>query len=290
MPAHAGLPSARAQNMARISLTLANIVQGETEKERAISIATTHEGRLGCRPEHVDTFSLEINAGIFRRAPEDLQEAFIAGWGGFPLDRHKGRSSMACRRARAPVSTAFCRLAALEQGMREFRDDLPAGRAGGAGGNSALRHSMTEDTSAMSAVERGTLAEKVRGRLPRNGISSPPSASDSAIIRRTASARYRPTMATSSSSISPQSHFRHRDSGLQPLAVRRPATHLRVIVIVIHGLDRERQRRPASHTAESQILLPPRPSAGEVGAARIAARRGRKEPYPCCLIRHLPGG
>jgi alkanesulfonate monooxygenase SsuD/methylene tetrahydromethanopterin reductase-like flavin-dependent oxidoreductase (luciferase family) len=106
--------------------TLANIVQGETEKEaRDFYRYYVHEkGDWDAAQNMIETFALEINA---RAIPPDrmkaFQEAFLAGWGGFPLIGTKeqivdGLLSL----SRAGVDGVLLAWPRYEQGMREFRD------------------------------------------------------------------------------------------------------------------------------------------------------------------------
>jgi alkanesulfonate monooxygenase SsuD/methylene tetrahydromethanopterin reductase-like flavin-dependent oxidoreductase (luciferase family) len=106
--------------------TLANIVQGETEKEaREFYRYYVHEkGDWAAAQNMIETFALEINA---RAIPPDrlkaFQEAFLAGWGGFPLIGTKeqivdGLLSL----SRAGVDGVLLAWPRYEQGMREFRD------------------------------------------------------------------------------------------------------------------------------------------------------------------------
>src|SRR5262249_44499216 len=53
---------------------------------RFLSLLRAREGRLAAAKNMIDTFSLEINArAIPAERLKAYQEAFIAGWGGFPL-------------------------------------------------------------------------------------------------------------------------------------------------------------------------------------------------------------
>ena len=106
--------------------TLANIVQGETEKEaRDYYRYYVHEkGDWEAAQNMIKTFSLEINARVI--PPDRLQayrEAFIAGWGGFPLIGTKeqivdGLTAL----SRAGLDGILLAWPRYEQGMREFRD------------------------------------------------------------------------------------------------------------------------------------------------------------------------
>jgi alkanesulfonate monooxygenase SsuD/methylene tetrahydromethanopterin reductase-like flavin-dependent oxidoreductase (luciferase family) len=106
--------------------TLANIVQGETEQEaRDFYRYYVHEkGDWAAAQNMIETFSLEINA---RAIPADrlkaFQEAFLAGWGGFPLIGTKeqivdGLTAL----SRAGLDGVLLAFPRYEQGMREFRD------------------------------------------------------------------------------------------------------------------------------------------------------------------------
>jgi alkanesulfonate monooxygenase SsuD/methylene tetrahydromethanopterin reductase-like flavin-dependent oxidoreductase (luciferase family) len=106
--------------------TLANIVQGETEKEaRDFYRYYVHErGDWAAAQNMIDTFSLEINA---RAIPPDrlkaFQEAFLAGWGGFPLIGSKEQIVDGLQAlSRAGLDGVLLAWPRYEQGMREFRD------------------------------------------------------------------------------------------------------------------------------------------------------------------------
>jgi alkanesulfonate monooxygenase SsuD/methylene tetrahydromethanopterin reductase-like flavin-dependent oxidoreductase (luciferase family) len=106
--------------------TLANIVQGETEREaQELYRHYVHEkGDWQAAQNMIDTFSLEINARNI--APERLkafQEAFLAGWGGFPLIGTKeqivdGLTAL----SRAGLDGVLLAFPRYEAGMRTFRD------------------------------------------------------------------------------------------------------------------------------------------------------------------------
>jgi alkanesulfonate monooxygenase SsuD/methylene tetrahydromethanopterin reductase-like flavin-dependent oxidoreductase (luciferase family) len=106
--------------------TLANIVQGETEKEaRAFYDYYVHQkGDWEAARNMIDTFMLEINQ---RNVPPErikpLQEAFIQGWGGIPLVGTKeqivdGLATL----SRAGLDGVLLCWPRFEQGMRQFRD------------------------------------------------------------------------------------------------------------------------------------------------------------------------
>jgi alkanesulfonate monooxygenase SsuD/methylene tetrahydromethanopterin reductase-like flavin-dependent oxidoreductase (luciferase family) len=106
--------------------TLANIVQGETEREaRAFYDDYVHrKGDWDAARNMIDTFMLEINA---RNVPPErvkpLQEAFIQGWGGIPLIGTKEQivDGLAAL-SRAGLDGVLLCWPRFEQGMREFRD------------------------------------------------------------------------------------------------------------------------------------------------------------------------
>ena len=106
--------------------TLANIVQGETEKEaREYYRYYVHEkGDWEAAQNMIKTFSLEINARVI--PPDRLQayrEAFIAGWGGFPLIGTKEQIVEGLQAlSRAGLDGILLAWPRYEQGMREFRD------------------------------------------------------------------------------------------------------------------------------------------------------------------------
>ena len=106
--------------------TLANIVQGETEKEaREFYRYYVHEkGDWAAARNMIDVFTLEINARNF--PPERLkayQEAFLAGWGGFPLVGTKEQIVEGLQAlSRAGVDGVLLAWPRYRQGMREFRD------------------------------------------------------------------------------------------------------------------------------------------------------------------------
>ena len=120
--------------------TLANIVQGETEKEaRDFYDYYVHEkGDWEAAENMIDTFLLEINARDHSAGAHEsrCQEAFVAGWGGFPLIGTKeqivdGLADLVARWARRRAAG----LAALRAGHARIpRRDLSAGEAGGAAG------------------------------------------------------------------------------------------------------------------------------------------------------------
>jgi alkanesulfonate monooxygenase SsuD/methylene tetrahydromethanopterin reductase-like flavin-dependent oxidoreductase (luciferase family) len=106
--------------------TVANLVQGETEKEaRDFYDYYVHEkGDWAAAQNMLDTFATEINARVL--PPERLKaykEAFLAGWGSFPLIGTKeqivdGLSNL----SRAGLDGVLLAWPRFEQGMREFRD------------------------------------------------------------------------------------------------------------------------------------------------------------------------
>jgi alkanesulfonate monooxygenase SsuD/methylene tetrahydromethanopterin reductase-like flavin-dependent oxidoreductase (luciferase family) len=106
--------------------TVANIVQGETEQEaRDFYRHYVHDkGDWQAAQNMIDTFAAEINARNI--PPERLkayQEAFIAGWGGFPLVGTKEQIVDGLRDlSRAGLDGVLLAWPRFEQGMREFRD------------------------------------------------------------------------------------------------------------------------------------------------------------------------
>jgi alkanesulfonate monooxygenase SsuD/methylene tetrahydromethanopterin reductase-like flavin-dependent oxidoreductase (luciferase family) len=106
--------------------TLANIVQGETEQEaRDFYRYYVHEkGDWEAARNMMDTFALEINA---RAIPADrlkaFQEAFLAGWGGFPLVGTKEQIVDGLQAlSRAGLDGVLLAWPRYEEGMRQFRD------------------------------------------------------------------------------------------------------------------------------------------------------------------------
>jgi dimethylsulfone monooxygenase len=106
--------------------TLANIVQGETEKEaRDFYRYYVHEkGDWQAARNMIDTFSLEINArAIPPERMKALQEAFLAGWGGLPLVGTREQIVDGLQAlSRAGLDGVLLCWPRFEQGMREFRD------------------------------------------------------------------------------------------------------------------------------------------------------------------------
>jgi alkanesulfonate monooxygenase SsuD/methylene tetrahydromethanopterin reductase-like flavin-dependent oxidoreductase (luciferase family) len=106
--------------------TVANIVQGETEQEaRDFYRYYVHEkGDWAAAQNMIDVFAAEINARNI--PPERLkayQEAFIAGWGGFPLVGTKEQIVDGLRNlSRAGLDGVLLAWPRFEQGMRQFRD------------------------------------------------------------------------------------------------------------------------------------------------------------------------
>jgi alkanesulfonate monooxygenase SsuD/methylene tetrahydromethanopterin reductase-like flavin-dependent oxidoreductase (luciferase family) len=106
--------------------TVANIVQGETEQEaRDFYRYYVHEkGDWAAAQNMIDVFAADINA---RNIPAErikaYQEAFIAGWGGFPLIGTKEQIVDGLRNlSRAGLDGVLLAWPRFEQGMREFRD------------------------------------------------------------------------------------------------------------------------------------------------------------------------
>ncbi len=106
--------------------TVANIVQGETEQEaRDFYRYYVHEkGDWQAARNMLDTFALEINARNI--PPERLKgflEAFLAGWGGFPLIGTKEQIVDGLRNlSHAGLDGVLLAWPRFEAGMREFRD------------------------------------------------------------------------------------------------------------------------------------------------------------------------
>jgi FMNH2-dependent dimethyl sulfone monooxygenase len=106
--------------------TVANIVQGETEQEaRDFYRYYVHEkGDWAAAQNMIDVFAAEINSRNI--PPERLkayQEAFIAGWGGFPLIGTREQIVDGLRNlSRAGLDGVLLAWPRFEQGMREFRD------------------------------------------------------------------------------------------------------------------------------------------------------------------------
>src|SRR6516225_669052 len=106
--------------------TVANIVQGEAEQAaRDFYRYYGHEkGDWEAAKNMIDTFTLDINA---RMIPTErlkaYQEAFIAGWGGFPLIGTKEQIVDGLQAlSRAGLDGVLLCWQRFEQGMREFRD------------------------------------------------------------------------------------------------------------------------------------------------------------------------
>ncbi|MFL6798817.1 MAG: LLM class flavin-dependent oxidoreductase [Xanthobacteraceae bacterium] len=105
--------------------TLVNIVQGETEREaRELYHYYVHEkGDWAAAQNMIETFSLDINARTV--PPERLQafqEAFLAGWGGFPLIGTKEQIVDGLRAlSAAGLDGVLLAWPRFEQGMREFQ-------------------------------------------------------------------------------------------------------------------------------------------------------------------------
>jgi len=106
--------------------TVANLVQGETEQEaRDFYRYYVHErGDWEAAKNMIETFSLEINArDIPPQRLKAYQEAFIAGWGGFPLIGTKEQIVDGLRDlSRAGLDGVLLAWPRFEQGMRQFRD------------------------------------------------------------------------------------------------------------------------------------------------------------------------
>jgi dimethylsulfone monooxygenase len=106
--------------------TVANLVQGETEQEaRDFYRYYVHEkGDWRAAQNMIDVFAAEVNARNI--PPERLkayQEAFIAGWGGFPLIGTKEQIVDGLHNlSRAGLDGVLLAWPRFEQGMRQFRD------------------------------------------------------------------------------------------------------------------------------------------------------------------------
>jgi alkanesulfonate monooxygenase SsuD/methylene tetrahydromethanopterin reductase-like flavin-dependent oxidoreductase (luciferase family) len=106
--------------------TVANIVQAETEQEaRNFYRYYVHEkGDWAAAENMMNVFAADINARNI--PPERLkayQEAFIAGWGGFPIIGTKEQIVEGLRDlSRAGIDGVLLAWPRFEQGMREFRD------------------------------------------------------------------------------------------------------------------------------------------------------------------------
>jgi dimethylsulfone monooxygenase len=106
--------------------TLANIIQGNTEKDaRDFYDYYVHQkGDWEAARNVVETFMLDINArNIPPERMKPMQEMFIAGWGGFPLigSREQIVDGLIAL-ARTGLDGVLLCWPRFEQGMREFRD------------------------------------------------------------------------------------------------------------------------------------------------------------------------
>jgi FMNH2-dependent dimethyl sulfone monooxygenase len=106
--------------------TLANVVQGETEKEARdfYNYYVHQKGDWAAARNMIDTFTLEINQ---RNYPPErfkaLQEAFIQGWGGLPVVGTKEQVvDTLLTLSRAGLDGVLLAFPRYEQGMREFRN------------------------------------------------------------------------------------------------------------------------------------------------------------------------
>jgi FMNH2-dependent dimethyl sulfone monooxygenase len=106
--------------------TLANIIQGETEKDaRDFYDYYVHQkGDWEAARNVVETFMLDVNA---RNIPPErikpMQEMFIAGWGGFPLiGTAEQIVDGLIALSRTGLDGVLLCWPRFEQGMREFRD------------------------------------------------------------------------------------------------------------------------------------------------------------------------
>jgi dimethylsulfone monooxygenase len=106
--------------------TVANVVQAKTEQEaRDFYRYYVHEkGDWAAAQNMMNVFAADINARNI--PPERLkayQEAFIAGWGGFPIIGSKEQIVDGLRDlSRAGIDGVLLAWPRFEQGMREFRD------------------------------------------------------------------------------------------------------------------------------------------------------------------------
>jgi alkanesulfonate monooxygenase SsuD/methylene tetrahydromethanopterin reductase-like flavin-dependent oxidoreductase (luciferase family) len=106
--------------------TLANIVQGETEQEaREFYRYYVHEkGDWAAARNMIEIFSLDINARSFpTERLKAFQEAFLAGWGGFPLIGTKEQIVDGLQAlSGAGLDGVLLAWPRFQQGMTEFRD------------------------------------------------------------------------------------------------------------------------------------------------------------------------
>ncbi len=106
--------------------TLANIVQGETEKEARefYNYYVHQQGDWEAARNMVEIFSLETNqrnVGPERIKP--LQEAFIQGWGGLPVVGTREQVVEALSNlSRAGLDGVLLAFPRYEEGLRDFRD------------------------------------------------------------------------------------------------------------------------------------------------------------------------
>jgi alkanesulfonate monooxygenase SsuD/methylene tetrahydromethanopterin reductase-like flavin-dependent oxidoreductase (luciferase family) len=106
--------------------THANIVQGETEREARdfYRYYVDEKGDWAAAKNMMETFALEINArAIPAERMRAYQEAFLAGWGGFPLIGSKEQivDGLAAL-SRTGIDGVLLVWPRYEAGMREFHD------------------------------------------------------------------------------------------------------------------------------------------------------------------------
>jgi alkanesulfonate monooxygenase SsuD/methylene tetrahydromethanopterin reductase-like flavin-dependent oxidoreductase (luciferase family) len=106
--------------------TLANLVQGETEKEARdfFRYYVQEKGDWEAARNVVETFALDVNArNLDLERMKIMQEAMIASWGGFNLVGTKEQIVDGLQRmSDAGVDGIILCWPRYEQGMREFRD------------------------------------------------------------------------------------------------------------------------------------------------------------------------
>ena len=106
--------------------SLANIVQGETEKEARdfYNYYVHQQGDWEAAKNMVDTFSLEINKrNVQPERIKPLQEAFIQGWGGLPVVGTREQVvDMLATLSKAGLDGLLVAFPRYEEGLRDFRD------------------------------------------------------------------------------------------------------------------------------------------------------------------------
>jgi alkanesulfonate monooxygenase SsuD/methylene tetrahydromethanopterin reductase-like flavin-dependent oxidoreductase (luciferase family) len=106
--------------------TLANIVQGETEKEARefYNYYVRQQGDWAAARNMVEIFSLETNErNVKPERVKPLQEAFIQGWGGLPVvgTREQVVDTLT-NLSRAGLDGVLVAFPRYEEGLRDFRD------------------------------------------------------------------------------------------------------------------------------------------------------------------------